>query len=91
MFFFATSVLMAALAVQRKIVGQPQHIKGLRMMIFHVGRNIFHGNSLDAADGVGKIFINDFPADADGFKNLRSLVGLQGRNAHLGRDLYDTM
>ena len=40
----------------------------------------------DTADRTGKAAVNHCRVQAQGFKNLRTLIGLQGRDPHLGED-----
>ena len=69
---------------------QPQRVERLLVAVFHVLLDIVDGNAAHPADGVGKVFVNDLPADAHGLENLAALIGLDGGNAHLGGDLHDT-
>ena len=53
--------------------------------------NILDGNTPDPADRVGKVFINHFLADTDGFENLGALIRLDGGNTHLGSNFYNAV
>ena len=78
-------------AVQRGIHTQIQGIKGLVVAGDHIVIDVLHADAAHPADSVGKVFVYDFLADAHSLEDLGGLVGLEGGNAHLGRDLHDTV
>ena len=61
------------------------------MQFVYTGSDILQGNAAYTADGSCKVFINDFLGDTNSFKNLGSLIGLYGRDSHLGSDLYNAV
>ena len=84
-------LLVAPRAVQRQIHVKAQRVKSRRMKAGHIPRNILQGDAAHPAYGVGKIFVHHLLRNADGLKNLGALVGLNGRNPHFGRDLYNAV
>ena len=61
------------------------------MPFVHLTLNILNRNTSDPADGIGKILLNYFSADSNCLKNLRALIGLYGRDSHLGGNLDDAV
>ena len=57
------------------------------MQHIHIVCNIFQSDTAHTADGVGKVLGDDLFGDTDGLEDLGSLIGLDGGNTHLGRDL----
>ena len=53
--------------------------------------NVLHGNAPNAAHRVGKILINHFAGYAHSLKNLGAVVGLNHRDSHFRRNLYDSV
>ena len=83
--------LVAAHRGQSQIHRQPQGVIGLGVLGIGLGGDVLQGDAANAADGSGKIGVDDFPADADALKNLAALVGLDGGNAHFRGDLHDPL
>ena len=44
--------------------------------------DFFQSNAADPADRIGEVFVDDILTDANGFKDLGGLIGLQRRDAH---------
>ena len=61
------------------------------MQHIHIIGDIFQGDTAHTADRVGKVLVDDLFRDANSLKDLRALVGLDGGNTHLGRDLDDAV
>ncbi len=59
------------------------------MPVFDPFRDLRKADAADTAHGVGEVFLDDVLPDTDDLKNLRGLVGLDGRDTHLGGDLDD--
>ena len=57
------------------------------MTAFHFLEQHAEAYSLHTAGGADEAPIDDLVSEAHGFENLRTLVGLQGRNTHFGHDL----
>ncbi len=55
-----------------------------------LGEKGFKINAADATGGSSKAALNDVIGKPDGFENLGSFIGLQGRNAHLSHDFEHT-
>ena len=91
MFLLSGTHLVAAHTVQGQIHIQSQRIKRCRMQGIYIIGNIVQCDTSHTADGVCKIFINNFLADADGLKDLGTLVGLDGGNTHLRSNLDDSV
>ena len=53
---------------------------------FQILLDILDRDAAHAGDSVRKVFVHDLFRDAQRFKNLAARVGLDGGNAHLGRD-----
>ena len=56
----------------------------------------FFGDDVDAdafnlGRGPGEILVDDRVIEADGFKDLRAAIALDGRNPHLGHGLHDAL
>ena len=51
----------------------------------------FQPHAADAADGFGKVFIDERAAQAHGLEQLRTAVALHGGDAHLGHGLYHAL
>ena len=83
------SEIMASDAFQGQIRSQSQRIKSRPVEFFYVCLDIFHRDAAHTTDGIGKIPFDHFFGDADGLKNLSPLIGLDGRDSHLGGNLYD--
>ena len=60
-------------------------------MVIYIFCDIFNCDTFYTAYCVCKVLINDFLADTNCLKNLRTLIGLQCGNTHLRCDLYDTV
>ena len=88
--FTLASHLMGTYTVQSKICGKSKWIKCLRMKFFYVILDIFQCDSAYTAYGSCKVTIDHILGNSDCLKDLRSLIGLDSGNTHLGSDLYDT-
>ena len=84
------SHLMGTYAVQCKICGKSKGIKCLRMKFFYIILDIFQCDSAYTTYGSCKVTIDHILGNSDCLKDLRSLIGLDSGNTHLGSDLYDT-
>ena len=79
---------MGADGIERFIKAQPQRLKGLVVLPLHTLVDLRETDALHAAHGVGKIAVDNRLADADAFKDLRRLIGLDGGDAHFCRNLH---
>ena len=61
------------------------------MIIVYLCRNVLYADAAYPAYGSGKIFRNHFLGNADGFKDLGSLIGLNGGNPHFGCNLHNSV
>jgi len=52
-------------------------------------RNHVEADALDARRCPGEIFIHDYAVEADGLENLRAMITLDRRDAHLGHRFHD--
>ena len=86
-FFLTRALLVASHALQGQIYIQAQRVKCGGMQHIHIISDIFQGDTAHTADRVGKVLVDDLFRDANSLKDLRALVGLDGGNTHLGRDL----
>ena len=59
------------------------------MQHFYILLDILDTNTADTADRSLKVTVYHILIDTDGFKDLGSLIRLDGRNSHLGCDLDD--
>ena len=91
MIISAASHLMMSRTVQSQIGLQSQRVKSHGMKIIHLFLNVRKGNTADPADRIGEIPVDHFLIQADGLKNLRALIGLNGGNSHLGSDFYNSI
>ena len=82
----ATAELVCTQAGQFAVDIQAQGVKGFLMAGFQILLDILDRDAAHAGDGVRKVFVHDLFRDAQRFKNLAARVGLDGGNAHLGRD-----
>ena len=57
------------------------------MAHLHFARDDIQADAADARGRAGQIFFDDGRMQADGLKNLRAAIALDGRNAHLGNHL----
>ncbi len=76
--------------IQRCINAQAQGIKGMVMTGKHIGFNLIQTDTADPAGDAREVSVYNIFAQADGFKNLGRLVGLQNRDSHLGCCFDDT-
>ena len=53
----------------------------------HFTRNEFDTDTADTRSGVSEILIHHFLMQPNGFKHLRTVIALYGRDTHLGHDL----
>ena len=60
--------------------------EGVRVAHGSFARDHVDAHPADARGGPGEIFVDKFMAQADGLKNLRAAVALDGGDAHLGDD-----
>ena len=90
MLLTAASHLVTADAVQRQITVKAQRIKGLIVQIVDLILDIPQCDTADTADCIGKIFVDHRFINTDGLKDLRTHIGLDRGNTHLGSNLYDT-
>ena len=84
------SHLVGSHTVQCQICGKSQRVKGLGVQFFYVFFDIFDGNTTYTAYRAGKVFVDNILGNTDCLKNLGALIGLNGRNTHLGSNLYNT-
>ena len=56
----------------------------------HTLLNLRNSDSADTADRTGEVFTDHIFSQADRLENTGGLVGLNGGDSHLGRDLDDT-
>ena len=75
--------LVVSHAVKGQIRPQSQGIEGPGVEFVRLPLYVLQGDAADAAHRPGKIPVDHLPGHAHSLKNLRSLVGLDGGNAHL--------
>ena len=61
------------------------------MKLIYLFFNILQSNTAYTAYCFCKVFIDDIIINTDCFKNLSSLIRLNGRNTHLGSNFYNTV
>ena len=89
--FLAGALLVASHTLQGQVHIQAQRIECGGMQHIHIVRDIFQGNTSHTADRVGKVLVDDLFGDTNGLEDLCALVGLDGRNTHLRRNLDNAM
>ena len=82
---------MRSAGVKGRVHAKTERIKGMGMSPLHVVVYFLKADAAYTADRICKIFIRNFFAYADSLENLSRLVGLNGRNTHLRRDLDNAM
>ena len=75
---------MAAERVERGVSLQIQRIKRAVVPVLHALADLLQADAAHAGDRVGEVLVDDVLPDADRLEDLRALVGLKHRNAHLG-------
>ncbi len=83
----AAAQAMEADAVQRRIRAQSQRIKGMVVAEGNALLNFLNADSADAGNRAGKILLDHITGQTDGLENACRLVGLDGGNSHLRRNL----
>ena len=91
MFLAAASHLVMTGAVQGQLALQPQRIKCLRMQLVNFSLNILQCNATYTGHGVGEVLTDNFRCNTDCLKDLRTLIGLDRTDTHLGSNLYNTV
>src|SRR5690606_464620 len=64
------------------LLGEAERVTAQHLLLEHV-----EADALQAAHGAGEATVDDLVVDADGLEDLRALIGLQRRDAHLRHDL----
>ena len=82
---------MRADRIERRVDAESERVKGVVVPPLDALFDLREPDSLDGADGVREVFVDDFLADSDRLEDLRGLVGLKGGYAHLRRDLDDAV
>ena len=87
MVFFvpAASEVVEADRIQCLVHAQSQRVKSMIMPESHALLDLFDADAAYPAHCSGKISIDHILSQPDRFENAGGLIGLQGRNAHLGR------
>ena len=80
------SHLVVSHAVKGQVRPQSQGIEGSGVELVRLPGNIFQGDASHAAHCAGKIPVDHILGNAHRLENLRSLIGLDGGNAHFGGD-----
>ena len=76
--------------INGKVCGQSKRIEGLGMLLIGTCGNVIQRNTTDSGYGSREVFVDDLSGDTDGLKDSAALIGLDGGNTHLGRDLDDS-
>ena len=87
----AGAEFMEAGGIDSQISGQIHRVKRPVMPPDGSVVHLLQADAADAADCVRKIPVYNILADADGLKNLCSLIRLHAGNAHFGRDPHDAV
>ena len=87
----AAAQFMVAHAVDGRVSAEAQRVICVVMPVLDALRDLRKADAADTAHGVGEIFLDDVFPDAHDLEDLRGLVGLDGRDAHLGGDLHDAV
>ena len=78
---------METYGVQGRVDAQPQGVKGMVVAEGDALLDLRDPDPADPADRAGEIFTDQVLSQSDGLENTGGLVGLNGGNPHLGRDL----
>ena len=70
-----------------QVLGQAQGVEGGGVALGHQLLQVLQANAAYAAGGVGEVLVHHVLAQAQDLEDLGALVGLQGRDAHLGGNL----
>src|SRR6202050_5746224 len=84
---FAVDPLVIAAADRKLSLELGQRTEGVGVFHLRLSREHRESDSFDARSGAGEIGVNQFSVETDGFENLRSLIALQSRDAHLREGL----
>ena len=87
----AGAQLVRARAVQRGVHAEAKRVECMVMPPLYALGDLLEADAADRADRVGEILVDGGLRNADRLENLRRLIGLQRRNAHLGRNLDDAV
>ena len=87
----AGAELVGTGGVQGGVHPQIQGVKGVVVPPLDTLPDLPQADALYGAHRIGKVTVDDLPADAHGLKNLGGLIGLQGGNAHFGGDFHDSV
>ena len=89
MLLAGTALLVKPEALQRRRRLEAKRIERRRVQKLHLLLDFLQADAADPADRICEIFINHFPADADGLENLGAHIGLNRGDSHLGGCLHD--
>ena len=84
-------IFMPSHTVQRHISVKAQRIKRLGMERRVIFRNLLDTDAAYTAHCIREVVVDKLFFQSDRFKDLRSLVGLDRRYSHLGRDLDNSV
>ena len=74
-------------AGRQLIVGDLHLAEGIAVFGEGLAGDLIQAHSLNAGDGSGEVVIHHFAVETDDLHDLRTLVGLEGGDAHLGENL----
>src|SRR5690606_34209537 len=78
--------------LQQAALGDPASRQpGIAGQLLEVVLQVDEGRATDAALRIGKAQAHDFLAETNDIEQLRTAVGADGRNAHLGHDLHQAL
>ncbi len=80
---FAIDPLVITAAHRKLSLELGQRTEGILMLHLRFSRENSQSNPLQPRSGAGEVSVNQILVQSDGLEHLRSLIALQGRDAHL--------
>ena len=90
MIFAVVAPLILAAGVERRPLTCRSRERVVMARQRFLGDDI-QADAFDARRRPGEIIVDDLAVEADGFKNLRAAIALDGRDAHLGHRFDDAL
>ena len=89
MVLLTSAGLVLAPAVQGRVAAQAQGVEGPAVVVIHQLSDLLQTHAPHPAEGTSEILVHHHPVNAHCLEDLGRLVGLDGRDTHLGGDLHD--
>ena len=91
LFVLSAPQLVEAYGIQRCVQAETQRVEGVVVAVADPFLDLPDPDAVSICRGTCEIAVDDFFPQSDAFKDPGGLIGLQGRDAHLCRDLHDAL